>query len=222
MYFLRDRRTRQPDTELFNFSPRAPQSSLRLLSEEETLLAVEVERGMMMYMRDIPVQGNPALIFDTITEVLVTHATVADDAFCFLMKQTTANMQQASEKRGWELLCHILSRVTPSRNLFPYVLQFIVTALFANEVQVGARNRCYADDGNHLRSAEVDSAADEELSALAVATESHVRRDGADGEFRLLAGERVASGADCVHAGAFQHAAVGALQLRRGGDAGDA
>lgn len=105
MYFLRDRRTRQPDTELFTFSPRAPVSSLRLLSEEETALAVEVERGMMMYMRDIPLQGNPALIFDSITEVLVTHATVADDAFCFLMKQTDRQHAQASEKRGWELLC---------------------------------------------------------------------------------------------------------------------
>ena len=222
MYFLRDRRTRQPDTELFTFSPRAPVSSLRLLSEEETALAVEVERGMMMYMRDIPLQGNPALIFDSITEVLVTHATVADDAFCFLMKQTTANMQQASEKRGWELLCHILARVTPSRNLFPYVLQFIVTSLFANEVQVGSCVACDLDDGNRLRGAEADSAADGELPALALAAESHVRRDGTDGELRLLAGERAADGAGGLHAGALQRAAAGALQLRRGGDAGDA
>lgn len=152
----------------------------------------------------------------------MTHATVADDAFCFLMKQTTANMQQASEKRGWELLCHILSRVTPSRNLFPYVLQFIVTALFANEVQVGLGGDCHADDGNHLRGAEADSAADGELPALALAAESHVRRDGAAGELRLLAGERAAAGADRVDAGALQRAAAGALQLRRGGDAGDA
>ena len=52
------------------------------------------------------------------------------------MKQTTANMLQASEKRGWELLAHILTVKLPSYNLYPYVVYYICKALFVNDIQV--------------------------------------------------------------------------------------
>lgn len=136
MYFIRDRRTKQPDTELFNFSPRAPITTLLPLSEMDTVIALSVEKRIMMYMRDLPIEGNPALILDLITEAVTTNQAIADESFCFLMKQTTANMQQSSEKRGWELMCYLLSIVLPSRNLFAYVLWYIKSALFSNEIQV--------------------------------------------------------------------------------------
>lgn len=136
MYFVRDRRAKQSDIELMNFSPRAPTTTLIPLPEADAITALSVERRIMMYMRDLPIEGNPALILDLITDAVTSNQAIADESFCFLMKQTTANMQQSSEKRGWELLCYLLSIVLPSNNLFPYVLWYIKSALYSNEIQV--------------------------------------------------------------------------------------
>ena len=99
-------------------------------------MALEVEKRIMMYMQDLPIKGNPAFILHAITEVVTHNGLVADEAYCFLMKQTTANMQASSEKRGWEMLCYLLSLVLPSKTLYPFVLTYIIKALFEADVQV--------------------------------------------------------------------------------------
>ena len=136
MYFTRDKHARQSDSELFNYSPHAPMQSLLNLTDADAADALEAEKLIMMYMRDLPIAGNPSMLLDRLTEYLTRNASLCDECYCFLMKQTTANMLQTSEKRGWELLAHILTVKLPSYNLYPYVVYYICKALFVNDIQV--------------------------------------------------------------------------------------
>ena len=62
-----------------------------------------------------------------------------DNAYCFLMKQTSANMQENSEQRGWELINFLLSVKLPPSYLFAFVLYFICKTLFSCDVSVALR-----------------------------------------------------------------------------------
>ena len=141
MYFTRSKHTRQTDSELFNFSPHAPAAPLLNLPTADARDALEAEKLVMMYMRDLPIAGNPSSLLDRLQQYLQKNVNLCDECYCFLMKQITANMLQASEKRGWELLTYLLTVKLPSYNLYPYVVYYICRALLANDVQVGRGSR---------------------------------------------------------------------------------
>lgn len=136
MYFARDRRVRQSESELSNFSPTAPQYPLLIVDEQYEQACIEVESLIMMYMCDLPIQGNPTSLLDCLVQHIKQSDEVLENCYCFLMKQTTANMKQVSEERGWGLFNYILSVKLPPRNLYTYVLYFICKSLFSSEVQV--------------------------------------------------------------------------------------
>ena len=136
MYFTRTRKGKQQEMELYNFSPKPPTIPLLFMGEYEKMMALKVEKQIMMYMQDLSLEENPSTLLTAITEVVTHNQLVADEAYCFLMKQTTANMKACSEQRGWEMICYLLAHAKPSRTLYPFVLSYIVKALFEVDVQV--------------------------------------------------------------------------------------
>ena len=137
MYFTRKKRSSQADSELFNFSPNPPIAPLLNLPAADARDALEAEKLVMMYMRDLAIEGNPSSLLDKLKHYLTKNVNLCDECYCFLMKQTTANILQTSEKRGWELLTYLLTVKLPSYNLFAYVVYYICKALLANDAQVG-------------------------------------------------------------------------------------
>ena len=138
MYFTRTRKGKQQEMELYNFSPKPPTIPLLFMSEYEKIMALKVEKQIMMYMQDISIEKNPTTLLTEITEVVTHNQLVADEAYCFLMKQTTANMKACSEQMGWEMMCYLLAHAKPSRTLYPFVLSYIVKALFEVDMQVSS------------------------------------------------------------------------------------
>lgn len=126
------------DSELYNFSTKVPTTSLLVVPEELVPLTIEAKKIMMMYMMDLPISGNPSNWFDRLTEIM-KEAYLQDEVYCFLIKQTIANMQQSSEMRGWELINFVLTVRKPSRNLYSYVLHYIIRSLLHSEPQVSER-----------------------------------------------------------------------------------
>ena len=136
MYFRRDTSAKHADSELYNFSPKVPTTSLLVMSSTLVPLAIEAKKIIMMYMMDLPISGNPSMWFDRLTEIM-NESCLQDEVYCFLIKQTTANMKQSSEMRGWELMNFALTVRKPSRNLYSYVIHSIIRSLFNSEPQVG-------------------------------------------------------------------------------------
>lgn len=135
MYIKHDLPNRHADSDAFLFSTRIPTSSLLMIPEELIPQAIEAKKISMMYMKDLPITGNPSKMLDQLTEFM-KNPFLRDEIYCFLVKQTTANMQQSSETRGWELLNFVLTVQKPSRNLYSYILHYIINSLFNNETQV--------------------------------------------------------------------------------------
>ena len=135
MYFKREYFNKQTEIDLSNFSPKEPTNSLLFLPEHLITKAVEIKKIIMMYMRDLPIIGNPSKWLDQITEAL-KEPYLKDEIYCFLIKQLTANMQSSSEMYGWELLNFVLSVAKPSRTLFSYILFSIFQSLLDNEIHV--------------------------------------------------------------------------------------
>ena len=98
-------------------------------------IAIDAKKIVMMYMKDLPLTDNPTKLFDQLLAFL-KNPNLADEIYCFLIIQTTANMQQTSEIRGWELFNIALAENKPSRNLFSYVLYYILRSLFNNDINV--------------------------------------------------------------------------------------
>lgn len=139
MYVANETTGKHADSGSFNFSPKVPTGALLSIPAEFIPQAIEAKKLVMMYMRDLPIAGNPSNMLDDLTEYLM-NPFLCDEIFFFLIKQTTANMQQLSETRGWELLNYVLSVKKPSRNLYSYVLYYIIQGVFNNETQVRLLN----------------------------------------------------------------------------------
>lgn len=142
MYFRRDASTKHAEAELYNFSTKVPTTSLLVMSPTLVPLAIEAKKIIMMYMMDLPISGNPSMWFDRLTEIM-NESSLQDEVYCFLIKQTTANMKQSSEMRGWELMNFALTVRKPSRTLYSYVIHSIIRSLFNTEPQVGEALRMH-------------------------------------------------------------------------------
>lgn len=136
MYFLRDKRARQSVNDLSNYSPKKPQSPLLLVEKEFLERAVRTEVIIMMYMADASMKGSKALLLNELKRAVLDSDQILDNAYCFLMKQTSANRQEDSEQRGWELINFLLAVRLPPPNLFAFVLYFICKTLFSCDVSV--------------------------------------------------------------------------------------
>lgn len=135
MYFRRDPSSKYSNSISLNFSPNEPTDSLLYLPLTLVPQAIDAKKIVMMYMKDLPLTDNPTKLFDQLLAFL-KNPNLADEIYCFLIIQTTANMQQTSEIRGWELFNIALAENKPSRNLFSYVLYYILRSLFNNDINV--------------------------------------------------------------------------------------
>lgn len=135
MYVVSETTGKHADTDSFNFSPKVPTGALLSIPPELVPQSIEAKKIVMMYMRDLPITGNPSNMLTDLEEYLM-NPFLCDEVFFFLIKQTTANMQQASETRGWELLNYVLTVKKPSRSFYSYVLYYIIQGVFNNETQV--------------------------------------------------------------------------------------
>ena len=136
MYFLRDKRTRQSVNDLSNYSPKEPQSPLLPVRRQFFQTTVRTEVIIMLYMSDLPMKENPMSLLDELKSAVLLNDQILDNAYCFLMKQTSANMQENSEQRGWELINYLLSIKLPPPPLFAFVLYFICKTPFSSDVSV--------------------------------------------------------------------------------------
>ena len=117
-------------------SVRRPFISLLPVRRQFFQTTVRTEVIIMLYMSDLPMKENPMSLLDELKSAVLLNDQILDNAYCFLMKQTSANMQENSEQRGWELINYLLSIRLPPPPLFAFVLYFICKTLFSCDVSV--------------------------------------------------------------------------------------
>jgi hypothetical protein len=100
-----------------------------LLSAVRSKDGVTLFIQVMKFMGDYPTKAKSKVPFaiDIVKRCLASDEPLADEAYCQVMKQLTANPNAASFAMGVELLCVLACSLKPSKALYPYIMAFVET-----------------------------------------------------------------------------------------------
>jgi hypothetical protein len=114
------------EQQLLRFKKSLIKKALLKQNRHLDTLAIQVFKNVMSYMGDRSSSKQPNDHAKKLLRNLMTApAGLRDEAYMQLVKQTTDNPKETSNEKGWELLFYFVSTFPPSKNLRPFLVEYI-------------------------------------------------------------------------------------------------
>lgn len=110
--------------------------SLLKLNKKSVKIALSIFKHIQIYMGDKSPSTSDEERYKLVEECItfgVNMAELRDEIYCQLCKQTTLNPNEDSLERGWALISIAVQFFPPTKNLEPFIQQYIQEASNSNE-----------------------------------------------------------------------------------------